>query len=216
MDDLSGYSRALKSKKQGQGAALAAWRALPAELRKIEDHPLKSAFAELLASAPREGDYAFVPTGTLATLAELPERAKLTAAHSREVAEIAEGLGWHLAPDPRITGLPLAWNQELALYAAIPELQVSEGLSGSLRLLYLAVTLAAADGVIEPQELDTFYQLIAPQVVNENDWRPLRAADASLRRDANVALRSLPHISKLIPARQSTIRSACNGAHRRC
>ena len=208
VDDLSGYSRALKSKKQGQGAALAAWRSLPAELRKIEDHPLKSAFAELLASAPREGDYTFVPTAMLATLAGVPERAKLTAAHSREVAEIADGLGWHLAPDPRITGLPLAWNQELALYGAIPGQVETEGLPGPVRLLYLAVTLAAADGVIELQELDTFYQLIATQVVREDDWRPIRATEASLRRDANVALRSLPQISKLIPpdSRQFVLR----------
>jgi len=199
VDDLSGYSRALKSKKQGQGAALAAWRSLPPELRKIEDHPLKSAFAELLASAPREGDYAFVPTAMLAMLAGVPERAKLTTAHSREVAEITEGLGWHLAPDPRMTGLPLAWNQELALYGATPG-QLETSLPGPVRLLYLAVTLAAADGVIEPQELDTFYQLVAPQVPREEDWRPIRATEASLRRDANVALRSLPQMSKLIPA----------------
>lgn len=208
VDDLSGYSRALQSKKHGQGAALATWRALPRELRKIEDHPFKSAFDDLIASAPHEGDYTFLPAGTLAGLAEVPERAKLTTPHSREVAEMADDLGWRLAPDPRITGLPLAWNQELALYVTTSEQQTSEGLSGSLRLLYLAVTLAAADGVIESKELDTFYQLIAPQVVSENDWRPLRAADASLRRDANVALRSLPQMSKLIPAdsRQSVLR----------
>jgi tellurite resistance protein len=208
VDDLSGYSRALRSKKEGQGAALATWRALPRELRKIENHPLKSAFAELLVTAPREGDYTFVPTAMLATLAGLPERAKLTAAHSREVAEIADGLGWHFAPDPRITGLPLAWNQELALYGAIPGESETEGLPGPVRLLYLAVTLAAADGIIEPQELVTFYQLIAPQVACEDDWRPIRATEASLRRDANVALRSLPQMSKLIPAdsRQSVLR----------
>lgn len=208
VDDLSGYSRALKSKRQGQDAALAAWQSLPPELRKIEDHPLKSAFTELLTSAPLEGDYTFVPTAMLATLAGVPERAKLTAAHSREVAELADGLGWQLAPDPRITGLPLAWNQELALYGAISGQSKTGGLSGPVRLLYLAVTLAAADGVIEPQELDAFYQLIAPQVVCEDDWHPIRATEASLRRDANVALRSLPQMSKLIPvdSRQFVLR----------
>jgi tellurite resistance protein len=200
VDDLSGYSRALTSKKQGQGAARATWQSLPRELRKTEDHPLKPAFDELLTTAPREGDYSFVPTAMLATLVGVQERAKLTTAHSREVAEIADELGWHLAPDPRITGLPLAWNQELALYGAIPGQESVEGLAGPLRLLYLAVTLAAADGVIEPQELDTFYRLIASQVTRESDWPPLRATEASLRRDTNVALRSLPQISKLIPA----------------
>ncbi len=208
VDDLSGYSRTLHSKKQGQVAALAAWRALPQELRKTEDHPLKAAFDDLLVRAPHEGDYTFVPAGTLAALTGVPERAKLTTTHSREVAELIDELGWQLAPDPRIIGLPLAWNQELTLHVTIPCEQTSDSLPGSLRLLYLAVTLAAADGVIESEELDTFYQLIAPQVASENDRRALHAADASLRRDANVALRSLPQISKVIPAdsRQSVLR----------
>lgn len=208
VDDLSGYSRALRSKKQGQGAALAAWQSLPRELRKVEDHPLKTAIDELLATAPREGDYTFLPTSLLAMLAGIPERAKLTTAHSREMAEISEGAGWHLAPDPRITGLPLAWNQELALYRAIPAQQAAEDLTGVVRLLYLAVTVAAADGMIEPQEIDSFYQLIASHVSHESDWRPIRATEASLRRDPNVALRSLPLMSKLIPteSRQFVLR----------
>jgi uncharacterized tellurite resistance protein B-like protein len=200
VDDLSGYSRALRSTKPGQAAAFAAWQALPRELRKLEEHPLKSAFDELVANAPHEGDYVFVPTAMLATLVGIAERAKLTTVHSREVAEIAETLGWQIAPDPRITSLPLAWNQELAVYPLIAGGEGAETIAGAVRLQYLAITLAAADGVIETEELDTFYRLIAPQIPDENGWRSVRATEASLRRDANVALRSLPQMSKLIPA----------------
>jgi uncharacterized tellurite resistance protein B-like protein len=209
VDDLSGYSRALYSKKQGQGAALAAWQSLPSELRKLADHPLKTAFGQLLANAPREGDYTFVPTASLAALSEIPERAKLTAAQSRQITDLAHGLGWQLAPNPEVTGLPLAWNQELALYPAIPNEKAAKELAGLTRLLYLAMTLASADGAIEAEELDSFNQLIAPQIVHENDWRSLRATEASLRRDANVAVRSLPQMSKLIPAesRQFVLRT---------
>ena len=199
VDDLSGYSRAIRSTKPGQSGALAAWRSLPREIRKLEDHPLKSTFDELLANVPREGDYIFVPTAMLATLVGVAERAKLTIAHSREVAEIAETLGWQVAPDPRITSLPLAWNQELAVYPVVTAGEGVEVIAGAVRLLYLAITLAAADGVIEAEEIDTFYSLIASQITNENAWRPIRATEASLRRDANVALRSLPQMSKLIP-----------------
>ncbi len=209
VDDLSGYSRALHSKKQGQGAAVNAWQSLPSELRKIEDHPLKSEFDDLLVNAPREGDYTFVPTASLANLAGVPERAKLTTAQSRQIAVLALGLGWQLAPNPEVTALPLAWNQELALYPAIPGEQPAEHLSGLTRLLYLAVTLAAADGAIEAEELDSFNQLIASQILHEGDWRSLRATEASLRRDANVAVRSLPQMSKLIPveSRQFVLRT---------
>lgn len=199
VDDLSGYSRALGSKKQGQAAALAAWQALPEDLRRAEEHPVKTAFDEIVAAASRESDYVFAPVGVLAALAGIDERAKLTAGQSRQVAELVTGLGWQLAPNPEVTGLPLAWNQELALYPAIPDETVGPHVSGLVRLLYLAVTLAAADGVIEPEELDSFHQLIASQIQHEADWRPLRATEASLRRDANVALRSLPQMAKLIP-----------------
>lgn len=199
VDDLSGYSRALGSKKQGQGAALAAWQALPPDLRRAEDHPAKSTFDELVTTASREGDYVFTPVSVLAGLAGIDERAKLTVGQSRQVAELVSGLGWQLAPNPEVTGLPLAWNQELALYPAIPGETFAPHISGLVRLLYLAVTLAAADGVIEPEELDSFNQLIASQIQGESDWRPLRATEASLRRDANVALRSLPQIAKVIP-----------------
>ena len=208
VDDLSGYSRALRSKKQGQSAALAAWQSLPQELRRVEDHPLKPAFDELIDQASREGDFIFLPTSVMATLSGIPERAKLTTAHSRELADTAEGLGWAIAPDARITGLPLSWNQELALYRAGTTANAAEDLSGVVRLLYLAVTVAAADGVIEPQEMDGFFHLVSEHISDESNWLPVRATEASLRRDPNVALRSLPTMSKLIPAdsRQAVLR----------
>jgi uncharacterized tellurite resistance protein B-like protein len=200
VDDLSGYSRALSSKKQGQAAALAAWLALPPDLRRADEHPARAAFDELVAAAPREEDYVFAPVSVLAELAGIDERTKLTAGQSRQVADLVSGLGWQFAPNPEVTGLPLAWNQEVALYAAIPGEAVGSHVSGLVRLLYLAVTLAAADGFIEPEELDSFNKLVASQIQHEADWRPLRATEASLRRDANVALRSLPQMAKLIPA----------------
>lgn len=200
VDDLSGYSRALSSKKQGKSAALAAWLALPPDLRRAEDHPARIAFDELIASAPREEGYVFSPVSVLASLAGIDERTTLSAAQSRQVAELVSGLGWQFAPNPEITGLPLAWNQEVAMYATIPSESTGPHISGLVRLLYLAVTLAAADGIIEPEELDSFNKLIASQIQLETDWRPLRATEASLRRDANVALRALPQMAKLIPA----------------
>ena len=200
VDDLSGYSRALASKKRGQGAALATWQSLPTELRRTEDHPLKDDVDDLLARSPREGDYVFVPTAALAVLSEIPERAKLTTAQGRQVVELMDGVGWQIAPNPEVTGLPLSWDQELALYRKIEGKQRSEHVVGLTRLLYLAMTLAAADGAVESQELETFYQLITSQITDEKDWRSVRATEASLRRDAHVALRSLPQVSKLIPA----------------
>ena len=200
VDALTGYSRAISSKKTGDAAALAAWHALPTELRRVEAHPVRGAFDEMLAALPCEGEYMFVPTGTLAVLAGVSERAKLTAAYAQQVTALAQGLGWNLAPSPAITGLPLAWTQELALYPVSPHDTNAPHLRGMVRCLYLAVAVAATHGEIEPTEMESFHGVIASQIQQEADWRLLRATEAALRRDPNVALRAMPQIAKAIPA----------------
>lgn len=200
VDDLSGYSRALVSVRSGAGAALARWQTLPAELRNLEEHPAKPAFDTLLNNSPQEGDYTFVPTAALAAVVDIPERPKLTAAQSQQLVELVNNLGWQLAPDPALTGLALAWNQELALFRATAPEPRPPNLPGMVRLLYLAVTVAAADGAIEQEELATFYDLISSEATSDIHLILLHATEASLRRDANIAVRSLPHIAKLIPA----------------
>ena len=200
IDDLSGYSRALRSTRTGGGAALARWQALPPELQKLEHHPLESAFDSVLTAAPMEADYRFLPVAALASLIDIPERAKLTTVQSGQLVEFVTELGWQIAPNPGITGLPLAWTQEVVLFRSEATEQLTAQTAGLSRLLYLAVTLAAADGAVEAEELASFYQLVSAQSVKESDLLLLRATEASLRRDANVALRSLPQMAKLIPA----------------
>jgi hypothetical protein len=198
VDDLSGYSRVIGSKKEGLASAVAAWRALPEGLRDAGQHPSKPAFDELVCNGSREGDYIYVHVGTLAALAGIEERATLTAVQSRQIGDLVSELSWQIAPDPEITGLPLAWNQEVVLYPMIPGEKLNPQMSGLIRLLYLAVAIAGAEGAIDADEMEIFYQLATSQIDHESEWRPLRATEASLRRDANVALRALPHMTRLI------------------
>ncbi len=204
VDALTGYSRAIGSKKKGDAAALAAWHALPVELRREEAHPVRGAFDQLLAGSPREGGYVCVPAGTLAALAGVGERAKLTGAQSQQAVTLARGLGWNVAPDPALTGLPLAWTQEVVLFPVGAGMQdagaVAPHLRGLVRCLYLAVAVAASHGEIEPGEMESFHAVMALQILQEEDWRPIRATEAALRRDPNVALRALPQIARTIPA----------------
>jgi uncharacterized tellurite resistance protein B-like protein len=205
VDDLSGYSRVLGSKREGQAAAVAAWQALPPDLRRAEEHPAKYAFNELINTASREGDYIFAPVGAVAALAGIDERAKLTPVQSRQITEFVSDLSWQLAPNPVVTGLPLAWNQEVTLYPAIPGEICEPHISGLLRMLYLAIAVAAANGAVEADEMEVFRQLVGSQIQRETDWRPLRATEAALRRDTNVALRSLPNIAKVISPESRTL-----------
>lgn len=199
IEDLSGYSRTLSSRKQGRMSDVARWQALPSDLQQAEEHPLRASLDEIRAHAAREDDYTFVPVATLANLLEIPERPKLTSLQSRQLVEVLNHLGWQLAPDPQITGLALAWTQEVTIYPKIAAEPAAGNLSGLTRLLYLAVSIAAADGVIEAEELQAFYRIIEAQAPDQIELTHLRATEAALRRDAHVPLRSLPQISKLVP-----------------
>ena len=199
IEDLSGYSRTLSSRKQGRMSEVARWEALPSDLRKTQEHPLRASLDEMLAHASREDEYRFVPVAALANLLEIPTRPKLTSLQARQLTQVLNHLGWQLAPDPLVTGLALAWTQEVTIYPKIAAESAAENLSGLTRLLYLAVSIAAAGGVIEAEELQAFYHIIEAQVANPVELTHLRATEAALRRDAHVPLRSLPQISKLVP-----------------
>ena len=209
IEDLTGYSRKLSSRKQGRMSEVIRWQALPPDLQKAEEHPLKPSLDEILAHTAPEDGYSFLPVATLANLLEMPERPKLTSAQSRQLVEILSDLGWQLAPDPQVTGLSLAWTQEVTIYPRVAALRAGGNLSGLTRLLYLAVSIAAADGVVEAEELQAFYRIIESQVPDPIDLTHLRATEAALRRDAHVPLRSLPQISKLVPkeSREFVIRT---------
>ncbi len=205
VEALTNYSRAISSKKTGDAAALAAWHALPNELRRTEAHPVREAFDELLTDLPREEDQVFVPAGTLAALAGVGERAKLTSVQSQQVVTLALGLGWNLAPDPVLLGLPLSWSQELVLYPAGPHEVDALRLRGVVWCLYLAIAIAAAHGEVGTTEMEVFYKIVALQIEQETEWQTVRATEAALRRDSNVALRAIPQIARAIPAQSRVI-----------
>lgn len=198
LDDLSGYSRAVNSNKEGFAAAVATWQALPAELRSKTDHPLRLKMNELLAAAPSESGFVLMPVATLATLAGIPERPKLTPTQSRQILNMLAGLGRTFAPNPELTGIPLAWEQEVALLRDDPTLNSGAHLPGLIRLLYLVMTVAASNGEIEENQINIFFDLIGQEIKSDYDSREARATIAALRRDTNVALRALPHIAKRI------------------
>ncbi len=196
IDDLSGFSRVIASKRDD--TALRAWQSLPAELRNPETHPFRADFEAILAAAPKESDCTFVQTATLAGLLGIAERAKLSLAQSQAVSDFVNGLGYALAPDVRHTGVTLAWNQELVVFVS-PE-KPAEQLPGLLSLLFLAMALAAADGFVEPEELARFNSLVATEVTDGSTLTHLKATEEALRRDGNIATRSLAQVAKRIPA----------------
>jgi len=192
VEELSGYSRALGSKKEGIEGRLATWESLPPALRANEVHPLTESISTLLASAPRERGFPILIAGALAEVAGLPARKSSTAKQSEILSKRCEDAGWRIAPDPRLTALTLDWSQEIALY---PCEGVSLPAAGLVRFLFLAVMVAAADGSIDERELAIFNEAIAPESGSETDRRCLLATEAALCRDTHSATRSLTKIA---------------------
>lgn len=208
VDELSGYSRTLASRKPASVAALASWQALPPSLRNLEAHPLQSSFQSLLQEAPLEDDLRMAPVSQIAQLLGIAERAKLTPSQCQQVTSLVGDLGYYLAPHPQHTSLPLSWNQEVAIYPRAAASEPSAHFAGLVRFLYLAVTLAAADGDLAEEEMAVFYRLIRAEMSHESDLKHLQATEAALRRDATVALRSLNLMARQIHtgSRQAVLR----------
>lgn len=193
VDDLSGYSRTLAKKNT---STLSAWKALPPELRAAQPHPLMPAITEMMTKAQEERGFKVIQVSDLAALFELPERTKLTLAQSELVASSVAELGGNIAPNPRFTQLPFGWNQVVALYPREAGDEVPEPhIPAIIRFLYLAVAVASADGSLGEDELVAFNGAISGEITRAADWRHIKATEAALCRDANVAVRSLAHIA---------------------
>ncbi|MEZ0389481.1 MAG: TerB N-terminal domain-containing protein, partial [Verrucomicrobium sp.] len=201
VQDLSGYSRARGSKKQGITAAIAAWKALPGALQDLDEHPVRMAMNELLAESPTENGFPVVPVGDIATIHDIPMREKLTVGQFSKLSESLAAVGWFITPNPAFVSVALPWDQEVAIYPRghweVHEPQIP----AVIRLLFLATALAAADGVVTDREVELFESHVGSELRSERDWKHLRATQAVLRRDYNLAVRSLPQIARSIPLR---------------
>ena len=201
VDDLSGYTRAMSSKKQTDSVGLKAWLALPTELKGSMPNPMQPFWEWMTTVASCDGDFYFVSTGFLAPWFGITERSKLTKAQASELSYGIASMGWTMAPCPDHVDQAYGWNQEVVIYRRTSDKPVEPQIPGLVRLLYLVMPIAAADGTVEPLELEAFHRLISHEVTNEADWKYLHAVEAALMRDTNVALHALASMTKHITAK---------------
>jgi len=198
IEDLSGYSRAISRLSSSASVSnqdrLKAHLALPAEIRKNHLHPLSDPFETAFQACPEIDDIRFMPVAVLAGLLGFEERASLTQGQSEELAALIESLAHTIAPHPVILNLPLAWNQEVAITACPAVSSAPKELGGLLRLLYLAVLVASADGTIDESEMEVFHRTI--RIGDEYSRIQIRATEAALTRDTHAVSKHLPRIAK--------------------
>lgn len=201
VDDLSGYTRAVSSKRQTDAAGLKAWMELPAELKASKASPMQPFWDWMSANAPQEDEFHFVTAGALAPWFGIAERKKLTRTQAGEMVYAAAAMGWTIAPHPDHVDQTFAWDQEIAVYKRTSSDPLEPQIPGLVRLLYLLMPVAAADGTVEQSEIDAFHKLIGHEVTKDGDWQYLEAVLAALMRDTNVAVQALPAMTKHITAR---------------
>lgn len=203
IEDLSGYSRAVARLSNATQVTnqdlLKAHLSLPPELRHEHKHPFAEAFQQTLESCPESNGVRFMPVTGLAALLDIPQRAVLTQKQSEDVAALVESLGYTLAPHPRLLNLPLSGTQEIAVIRFNTGTETPE-LGGMLRLLYLAVLIASADGVIDQAELAVFHR--SSGITDNFGMTQLMATEAALVRDTQIASKQLSKIARSVPAAQ--------------
>lgn len=201
VDDLSGYTRTVSSKKQTDSAGLKAWLSLPSELKAVKTNPMQSFWDWMATAAPREGDFHFVSVGFLAPWFGIPERGKLSKSQATELAYGVASMGWTMAPHPDHVDQAYGWNQEISIYRRSSGKPLEPQVPGLVRLLYLVMPIAVADGTVEPEEIETFHRFISHEVTNDEDWKYIHAVEAALMRDTNVAVQALASMTKHVPVK---------------
>jgi uncharacterized tellurite resistance protein B-like protein len=210
IDELSGFSRAIQRIGNTEGSnhanLLKAYLALPEDMRNLHIHPLLEPMNHLLEAAPKEGARVFVPVRALADLIELPDRPTFTSAQSTKIAELVDSLGYGIAPDPRLLGLPLAGTQEVVIIAVKSGVNQSAEVCGLMRLLYLSVAIAAADGSVDSDELEMFHSAVSKRVTDLDSLEILAATEAALLRDTRIASKLVSRIAKGVkPSNRPTV-----------
>jgi uncharacterized tellurite resistance protein B-like protein len=152
IDELRLYDR--RHSKAGDAQVTAEmFEALPPELRQ-GDHPHFDAWYQVLNRSVTEDGWTLIPAGELARVEGLPPRKKLTKSQSAQLAKTACFMGLAVEPDVRITGRPYAWDEIVSVFPLAEELPNDvTAYQGASVLLDLGVAIAAADGVIDENEL---------------------------------------------------------------
>ena len=177
IEDLRAYSR----KKHGQKSdSIAAYDALPPELKEEREHPVTPKWNYLLDTAETENGITLVTAGKISELRSIPYRPKLTITQSKNICELVDSLGACLEPDARYTNHAYTWGEYIAVIKLLDEsiLPNSPNYHAVNTLLPLAMDVSLADGEVQIEE-----RMLIKDFLNE---RFMLTANESIRLDALV------------------------------
>jgi uncharacterized tellurite resistance protein B-like protein len=167
IDGLRAYSRVHRD-SGGTEMTAEAYESLPQELRD-GSHPEENAWMDLWSEYADEDGWPLVPVARLAQLKGIAPRDCLTKPQCARILTTADAMGIGLEPDARLTGRPYRWNERISPFFL--ETDTPEDLTAyhaAAVLLRLGVSISAADGQIDPDELT----LITDHLESQFDLTP--------------------------------------------
>ncbi len=152
--DLKTFDRIHRKSGSDQSMTAEMYEALPAELRD-EDHPDFESWYQIIDQYTDDsGGIALIPLSKLATARGIPERAKLTKKQCSQILNSADCMDLCLEPDSRETGQNYRWHEFVSVFPR--DYDNSENLASyhaASILLRLGISIAAADGNVDDEEL---------------------------------------------------------------
>lgn len=153
VDDLRKLSTVVKDKAASE-MTLAAWEAMPKELKTGTDHPLAESIYELVERNTDDKGGTFFHVADVATLMGIEPREKLTLKQSRKIAETVEEAGFAVEPDARLSGQPYEREELLAVFPHAYEGEPDrERYIAASSILRFGVEVAEADEAVKDLEV---------------------------------------------------------------
>jgi tellurite resistance protein len=120
---------------------------------------------------------------------------------SKDLVAFVESLGSRLSPNPNLLQLPLRWDQFVAVRPSQSTISSDrEGLVGLLKLAYLNILVAAADGHVAEDELAFFDKARSTVSLDAMEESELSVTMSVLLHDTNLALKNLNRLAKSVPS----------------
>lgn len=173
-DELARYSRYRATHAGTPGPKALAL--LPAELVESRIGPKTRAILTPIRKTLEQAEIALVETASIVEAFPSRQEGRLTKSEASKAAGLLARLGYGIEPDPRYGGMNFATSPRAAVFR-LPagDRAPTEDFKAAGVLLRLAVTVAAADGVVAADERNSLETLVGSARVPRRDRLRLRA-----------------------------------------
>lgn len=203
VDEMRAYDKA--HRVQGELSA-AAYEALPAELRQGE-HPDYAKWFDLWRQTVNTDGVPVVSLPQLAALKGIAERRTLLKSQCLELLQTADSIGIGLEPDSRLMGRNYRWDDVVTMFLLDGEESSDPAAyQAAASMLQLGLTVAAADGQVDPDEVVRITQHLEDQFeLTREQSRRLEASRLLLQHTRPDAAKLFSQLKKRLSTSQRVL-----------